>query len=191
MAKVSLGTSRKERYRNHDCYDWKLSSLGMFDFIGIPISARSWAGERGERQEEMQKGVTENVCCVNDAETLWRNLGQHRGTKTIFLFFFSPPPSLRIVVRISLLWSIESCSRQIDIVLFLSSSFSLSLSLSLPSLTKRIESFDPSEWFFRKKKNFVSIVPFVFFFSPNRENNSWTWYELRRRFAFKAPQLAV
>lgn len=131
MAKVSLGTSRKERYRNHDCYDWKLSSLGMFDFIGIPISARSWAGERGERQEEMQKGVTENVCCVNDAETLWRNLGQHRGTKTInFSFFFFPPvPSHRSSNLSSLIYRIlfsPNRHRPFLILFFLSFSFSFS-----------------------------------------------------------------
>lgn len=37
----------KERYNNHGWCDWKLSSVGMFDFIWIPISVRSRAGERG------------------------------------------------------------------------------------------------------------------------------------------------
>lgn len=88
LEKFHLEQAAKERYHNHGWYDWKLSSVGMFDFIWIPISVRSRAGERGERQEEMQKG---NVCCVNDAETLWRNLGQHHGTKTINFFFFFVP----------------------------------------------------------------------------------------------------
>lgn len=122
---------------------------------------------RGARDRKRCRRVTGNVCCVNDAETLWRNLGQHHGTKAINFFF----PSLRIIVGISLLWSIESCSRRIDIVFSLSYSFCLIVNeKDRILLDERFDFFEKK----KKRKNFVSIDVYIFlyFFFPNRDD-SW------------------
>lgn len=85
----------KERYHNHAGTIGNYSPRGG-SILSALVSARGSAVGVGRDRKRCRR-VAENVCCVNDAETLWRNLGQHHGTKTIVNFF----PSLCIVVRIS------------------------------------------------------------------------------------------
>lgn len=135
---------------------------------------------RGARDRKRCRRVTGNVCCVNDAETLWRNLGQHHGTKAINFFF----PSLRIIVGISLLWSIESCSRRIDIVFSLSYSFCL-----IVNEKDRILLDERFDFFEKKKKKEFRIdrrLYFLIFLFP-KSGRFLDRYELKRRFAIKAP----
>lgn len=153
--KFHLEQAAKERYHNHGFARLEIIVRGGCSILSGSLSA--WDREQGSEGDDRKRcrRVTENVCCVNDAETLWRNLGQQR-KRSIFFFFF--PPTLRIVVGISLPWSIESCSRLwIDIVFSLPHSFSLVVNEKDRILLGELNLISLEE-----KKNFVSIYIFLF-----------------------------
>lgn len=184
--KFHLEQAAKERYHNHGFARLEIIVRGGCSILSGSLSA--WDREQGSEGDDRKRcrRVTENVCCVNDAETLWRNLGQQR-KRSIFFFFF--PPSLRIVVGISLPWSIESCSRLwIDIVFSLPHSFSLVVNEKDRILLD--ERFD----FSRRKKEFRIDLYFSFFEIGTILGQMRNWNEdlrLKLRFSITEPVLGV
>lgn len=89
--KFHLEQAAKEHYHNHGFARLEIIVRGGCSILSGSLSA--WDREQGSEGDDRKRcrRVTENVCCVNDAETLWRNLGQQR--KRSIFFFLPPVPS--------------------------------------------------------------------------------------------------
>ena len=136
-----IPASHKERYHNHAGTIGNYSPWGC-SILSASISVRDREQRTEGNDRKRCRRVAENVCCVNDAETLWRNLGQHHETKTIVNFF----SFLCIVARISSLIYGTLFSPTRHCLPYRTLSLSLSVSNWASSLTEKNHSLE-SEWF--------------------------------------------
>lgn len=150
-----------------------VGAIGNYRPWGCSIlsgSLSAWDREQGsEGQEEMQKGNRERLLrqrCGNSVA----KFGSASWNESHQFFFF---PSLRIIVGISLLWSIESCSRRIDIVFSLSYSFCLVVNeKDRILLDERFDSFE-------KKKEFRIDRRLYFPSSQIGTILGWVWIKTK------------